>query len=202
MKKENKRFLTKKSSISTIALVFFSAIFFVACDQNEQVKPLGQVRLEYPASKYKNYQSNCPFSFNYSNAANILVNKQDACKLTVHYPKMKANIYLTYFPINSKPDLITKIKDSEKFVQEQTVKASYISPREFRFEDHKVFGTLYELGGESAINYKFHVTDSVKNFVSGSVYFSTKPNPDSLAPAIQFMQKDVMQLIESVRWKN
>lgn len=190
------------SFFHTPFLVFFSLLFLVACEKNEQVKPLGEVRLEYPTPKYKTFDSPCQYTFDYSTLANVVLSKKGECQYTIHYPKMKANIFLTYFPVKSKEDLIIQIKESEKFVQEQTVKASYISPREFQYPTHKVYGTMFELGGESAINYKFHVTDSTRNFISGSVYFSTKPNPDSLAPAIQYLQKDVMKLIETVRWKN
>ena len=114
---------------------------------------------------------------------------------------MKANIYITYFPVDGKEDLAIKIKDSEKFVQEQTTKASYIAPREFLFEEEKVYGTLFELGGESAINLQFHATDSIKNFISGSVYFSTEPKYDSLQPAINYLKRDVIHLVETLRWK-
>ncbi|WP_395090713.1 gliding motility lipoprotein GldD [Vaginella massiliensis] len=187
--------------INCIAL-FFAVASFVACNQNEQAKPLGEVRLEYPKAKYQKFDTECPYTFEYSTLAKPMLSRKGACQYTIHYPKMKANIFLTYFRLRSREDLIEKIKESEKFVQEQTIKASYISPREFSYPAHRVYGTLFELGGESAINYKFHVTDSVKNFISGSVYFSAKPNPDSLAPAVQYIEKDVMKLIETTQWKN
>src|SRR5690606_12740804 len=114
---------------------------------------------------------------------------------------LKANVYLTYFSIDGKDDLAEKIKDSEKLVQEQTVKASYISPREFVFDDKKVYGTLFELGGDSAINLQFHATDSIQNLLTGSVYFSTPPKYDSLQPAINYLKQDVIHLIETLEWK-
>src|SRR5690606_40820741 len=86
-------------------------------------------------------------------------------------------------------------------LQEQTVKASYISPREFIFDDSKVYGTLFELGGDSAINLQFHATDSTRNLLTGSIYFSTPPKYDSLQPAIQYIKNDVIHLIESLKWK-
>lgn len=189
-----------KKSLSIVALCY-SAIFFVSCsDQTEAVKPIGQVRLEYPKPTYVNFKPLAPYTFQYSNFGMIKEGKQTNWYI-VHYPKMKANIFLTYFPVNSKEDLYLKIKESERFVQEQTVKASYISPQVFEFPEKRVFGTLYELGGQSAINLQFHATDSVKNFISGSVYFSTEPKADSLAPAVAYLKNDLQHLIETLSWR-
>ncbi|RLZ10488.1 gliding motility lipoprotein GldD [Faecalibacter macacae] len=199
----NYNLLKRKLVNKTLCIValYISAIFFMSCsDQSEVVKPLGQVRLEYPTAKYEKFNQNAPYTFDYSNFGEVKQGKQPNWFI-VYYPKMKANIFLTYFPVSSKQDLIVKIKESEAFVQKQTVKASFISPQMFEFPEKRVFGTLYELGGESAINLQFHATDSVSNFISGSVYFSTEPKADSLAPAVEYIKKDVQHLIETLAWR-
>lgn len=177
-----------------------AALFLWSCNDDYSLKPIGQVRLEYPNAIYQEFSADCPYTFEFSKFAKEN-QKKNECWYEIKYPDMKATIYLTYFPIESKEDLALQIKDSEKFVHEQTVKASYISPREFIFEDKKVYGTLFELGGDAAINLQFHATDSVKNLISGSVYFSTPPKYDSLQPAINYLKKDVMHLIETLEWK-
>jgi gliding motility-associated lipoprotein GldD len=185
----------------TIIALCSSAIFFVSCNKNDEIaKPIGQVRLEYPKQTYLQLNENVPYTFQYSSFAKPIVGKKPY-SFNIVYPRMKATIYLTYFPVNSQNDLITQIKESERFVQDQTVKASFISPQEFSFPKNRVFGTLYELGGESAINIQFHSTDSTKNFLSGSVYFKTQPKPDSLAPAINYIKEDVKKLLETLEWK-
>ncbi|MGV0947128.1 gliding motility lipoprotein GldD [Empedobacter falsenii] len=188
-------------NFKTIIALCSSAIFFVSCNKSEEVaKPLGQVRLEYPQQTYLSFKENVPYTFQYSNFGKVIAGKKPN-SFNIVYPRMKATIYLTYFPVQSPQDLIVQIKESESFVQEQTVKASFISPQEFSFPEKKVFGTMYELGGESAINIQFHATDSVKNFLAGSVYFKTQPKPDSLAPAVDYIKKDVKKLLETLEWK-
>lgn len=182
------------------SLFLFISFILFSCGEDYSIKPIGQVRLEYPEPVYQNYNSDCPFTFEYSNFSKE-IKKENPCWFTLNYPEMKANIYLTYYPVNDREDLATKIKDSEKFVQDQTVKASYIAPREFLFPDKKVYGTLFELGGQAAINLQFHATDSVKNIINGSVYFSVEPNYDSLQPAINYLKRDVVHLIETLEWK-
>src|SRR5690606_1994368 len=112
-----------------ISVLIVLALLF-SCKEDYTVKPIGQVRLEYPEPKYSDFDSVCPFTFKYCDHS-IIKKKATPCWLVLHYAEMKAIIYLSYFNINGKEDLDVKIKDSEKFVQEQTVKASYISPREF-----------------------------------------------------------------------
>lgn len=180
--------------------IFFVLIAMVGCKEETEIKPLGQLRLDYPDPVYRFFESDCPFTFEYSQYS-TKIKKDDSCWYNLNYPEMNANIHLTWFPVKDKSDLATKIKDSEKFVRDQTVKASYISPREFYFPDKEVYGTLFEFGGESAINLQFHATDSLNNIISGSVYFSVPPNYDSLQPAIQYMKRDVVRLIETLEWK-
>jgi len=188
-------------NFKTLIALLSSAIFFVSCNKGEDIaKPLGQVRLEYPKQTYVQFGKDAPYSFQYSNFGKVVQGKQPNW-FVISYPKMKATIYLTYFPISSSEDLIVKIKESERFVQDQTVKASFISPQEFTFPKKNVYGTLYELGGESAINLQFHATDSTRNFLTGSVYFKTQPKPDSLAPAINYLKTDVKKLLETLEWK-
>jgi hypothetical protein len=46
------------------------------------------------------------------------------------------------------------------------------------------------------------MTDSSKNFLRGALYFDTKVANDSLAPAIAYMKKDIMHLINTLQWKS
>ncbi|MEL7020921.1 MAG: hypothetical protein AAGK47_04895 [Bacteroidota bacterium] len=47
-----------------------------------------------------------------------------------------------------------------------------------------------------------HLTDSTQHFLRGSLYFNAQARPDSLAPAYDFMKKEVLKMIDSFEWKN
>jgi gliding motility-associated lipoprotein GldD len=64
-----------------------------------------------------------------------------------------------------------------------------------------IYGILYELKGNVASPMQFFVTDSTHHFLRGSLYFRTEPNKDSLAPVINFAQKDIRHIIETLNWK-
>jgi hypothetical protein len=46
------------------------------------------------------------------------------------------------------------------------------------------------------------VTDSTKHYLRGSLYFDAEPNPDSLAPVVEFFRNDIIHLIETLKWKD
>ncbi len=53
---------------------------------------------------------------------------------------------------------------------------------------------VYELKGESASNIQIFITDSTRHFVTANLYFNTRPKPDSLAPAVDYIKKDLLSL--------
>jgi gliding motility-associated lipoprotein GldD len=65
----------------------------------------------------------------------------------------------------------------------------------------RIFGTYYRVKGNAASSVQFYITDSVKNFLRGSLYFYAVPNPDSIAPVLSFIDKDVSHLIDSFEWR-
>ena len=171
-----------------------------ACKDDTIPKPYGNVRLQFPDAEYQDFNTECPFTFEYSTHA-IKKTKDSLCAYDIYYPNLKATIYLTFEKIE-KDEIRNLIVDAEKAVYEpHTSKAEYIEPKLIVRPKDRVYGTLYELGGESAMNYQFHVTDSVQNFLRGAVYFRSHPKPDSLAPAVDYIRKDVEHLMETLVWR-
>lgn len=179
-------------------LIIFLGFILISCGEETQPKPSGDLRLEYPAAAYQKYSSPCNFEFEYSDFAKIEPAK-NPCWYYIDYPKMKAKVFLTYFPIRNDFDL--HVKESEKMVYEHTIKASAIETKSFNFPKKNVFGNFYELKGPSASNLQFFVTDSTKHYITANLYFNTRPKPDSLSPAVEYIKKDLLHLIDTFEWK-
>jgi gliding motility-associated lipoprotein GldD len=81
-------------------------------------------------------------------------------------------------------------------------KADYIEPDLFRNPPQRVYGIIYNVGGNAASACQFIVTDSVKHFLRGALYFDVSPNADSLRPMNEFLEKDITHMLETLRWKN
>lgn len=179
-------------------LATFMALMLISCGKEPIPKPSGELRLEYPKAQYQSFTTPCPFTFEYSYFARIDKGKQN-CWYYIYYPKMQAKVFITYFPIKNDFDL--HVKEAEKMVYEHTIKASSIQTKSFSYPEKKVYGNFYELKGQSASNIQFYATDSTKHFVTANLYFNTRPKPDSLAPAIDYVKKDILHLLNTFQWK-
>jgi gliding motility-associated lipoprotein GldD len=82
-----------------------------------------------------------------------------------------------------------------------TQKADQIMEQRYINPDKKVYGMLYNVTGNAATNSLFYATDSIKHFVTGSVYFYAKPNFDSIFPAESYVKNDMQRLMETLKWK-
>jgi len=182
-------------------LVFISLLLF-SCSNDEvnTPKPRGYFRITLPKSEYQNFVSSCPFTFEVSkNSVFTKHHSNNNCWFNIVYPKLNATIHISYNPVNS--NLKTLTEDSRSLVYKHTSKAQYINEKLFNKKESKVYGILYEIGGNAASNCQFFLTDSSHHFIRGALYFSNTPNIDSLAPVLDYIKTDIIKLIESTHWK-
>ncbi len=92
--------------------------------------------------------------------------------------------------------------EAEKLTFNHTIKADGISSIPYTNKENKVYGSIFEVTGNAASPIQFHVTDSTNHFITGAVYFDVQPNYDSIRPAINYLQNDIISMIESLEWKN
>lgn len=188
----------KYISLITLALLMFS------CGDDPLPKPKAFLRLEYPNPVYEQVNSPLPFTFEKNKIAAPIDSIKiagDLRGIDVKYPSLKATIYLTYKSV-TKDNLETLLRDAQNLTQKHTIKADEISSVIFENKDANVFGMLYDIGGDAASQSQFYATDSIRHFLSGSLYFYAKPNYDSIYPAAEYLKKDIRHLMESIRWKN
>lgn len=175
-----------------------SVVLFVTSCQDEPIpKPKAKIRLEYPQGKLADLETE-NFSFKYNQLAVAKLNGDKA--YTISYPEMKGAIFLSYKKVDN--NLEQLINDSKRLSYEHAVKADNIVEQPYVNPDEKIYGALFEVQGNAASQSQFFVTDSINHFLTGSVYFYTKPNYDSILPAASYLQNDIRGIIETLRWKN
>ncbi len=183
--------------ISAVAGLVFS------CGQSYTPKPHAYYRIDFPDKEYQIYDSICPFTFEYPVYGTIVPDTRptsEPCWFNIQFPKYKGTIYLTYKEIDRNFDEF--IEDNWKMIYQKIAqKADAVDEHEITIYEHKVYGTIYDIRGNAASPVQFFLTDSAKNFLRGSLYFATRPNQDSLAPAVNFFREDIIRLVGSLRWK-
>jgi gliding motility-associated lipoprotein GldD len=185
-----------KSSILFTALSAI-AIFAVGCKDDVVPKPTGHLRLDYPLAEYAAFSNDCPYTFNMN--ADAIIKEVTPCNFTIHYPRMKATVHLTYKDVSGNINAL--LRDAQKLTYEHVIKADDIVEQPYINPNHKVYGMFYQVQGNAATNAQFYATDSLRHFVTGSVYFYAKPNFDSVMPAASYIKNDMRAIMESLRWK-
>lgn len=177
--------------------IIIFALLFLACKNDAMPKPKGQLSLEYPKPVYENLVSNAYFDFQKNQLAQIKSTGNGS--IEINYPKMKATLYLNYKSVTNNLDSL--LIDAQRLTYDHAIKANDINEQPFINPKSKVYGMFYQVGGNAATNVQFYATDSVKNFLVGSLYFYAKPNFDSILPAADYLKTDMKQIMETIRWK-
>lgn len=191
------------SRIAGIALLSMSVFLFFACQQDYSPKPLGYNRLNLPTPAYKPLADSLPYTFEYSVHAKLLDDTSAISEkywIEIYYPEIKANVHITYKPIRNQKLLKEFLDDSYTLTSKHQIKAYAINEVISKTPSGKT-AVIAELEGEVPSQFQFTVTDSTRNFMRGALYFNTKVANDSLLPAIDYMKKDIMHMINTLEWK-
>lgn len=195
----------KPRRLFNLILTLLVGAGLIGCNDAPIPKQKGHLRITLPTHHYKALEIDCPFRFEYPDYGHIVYSskeKQENCWPDIYFPKLNAKIYLTYERVSSEEQLNQLLKDSHKLTYDHAVKASGIFSKRIDIDSSRVHALLFEVGGDVASNAQFIATDSVRNFLRGSLYFYTAPNSDSLQPVIDHLTEDLKHLVETLQWKN
>ncbi len=187
-----------------LLILIMLCFLFVACQEGYLPKPLGYNRLILPDHAYVPLPDSLPYSFEYSKHATLLADTsriREKSWVEIYYPEIKANVHITYKSIDGKRLLKEFLDDSYALTAKHQIKAYAINEVVTKTPSGKT-AVIAEIEGEVPSQFQFTITDSVRNFIRGALYFNTKVANDSLAPAIEYMKKDMMHLINTIEWKN
>jgi gliding motility-associated lipoprotein GldD len=197
-----------REKISMIML-FSIATLFPGCREVSVPKPRGYFRIDMPERKYATFNGlegandHLPFTFEYPASGSLSFNEEfenEKGWFNIEFPAYKARLYMTYRDINN--DFEELMEQSYKMnIKNHISKADAISEKYFSDEKNRVFGTLYDLKGNTATAVQFYLTDSTRHFLRGSLYFASEPNSDSLEPVIGYFREDIVHIIETLKWK-
>ncbi len=190
------------SFLLNLPVLFFSLFLLLSCNETYTPRPTGYFRIALPEKKYHIYSDEkCPYIFEIPQYATVVPYQEAArepCWKYIRYPAFNCEIFLSYKTVNN--DLEKYIEDTRVLAYKHTVKADAIDETVMSVPT-KLHGIIYDIGGSAASPVQFYVTDSVKHFLRGAMYFNVPPQPDSLAPVIQFLREDVVRMMSTLSWK-
>jgi gliding motility-associated lipoprotein GldD len=197
------KIISRHATPSLLFSLFSLAFLFTGCENEYTPKPKGYNRIDLPKAKYQQLTEKHPYTFEYSAYAKIL---RDSSRLSephwinVYYPAHKANVQFTYKSLNNDPKVFNSlVEDARKLTSKHQIKAYSIEEAELK-TPNGLTAFVFELSGEVPSQFQFYVSDSSQHFLRGALYFRTATANDSLAPVIEYIKKDVVHMINTLKW--
>lgn len=187
-------------------LIYFLLVVcsFQACEERDIKVPKqrGYFRIDLPERNYVQFsEKDFPYTFKVPSYAKVEKDTDVGAEpywINVQFPTMKATVHISYQKLQN--NLGEIVDDVHYLAFKHEVRADAINTKEFHYDEKKVHGLLFDIKGDAASVLQFCVTDSTKNFVRGALYFNVPPNKDSLAPVVNFVREDIIELISSFEW--
>jgi gliding motility-associated lipoprotein GldD len=182
--------------------------FLISCNSNYTLdKKRGYFSIEFPQKEYRKFDwPGYPYEFEYpvyavvSKDTTFFDEKPGNYWINIDIPRFDGRIYISYKQIG-KNNFDSLIEDSYQMAfGKHTQVASYIEPEIFKTPNN-IEGAYFSLGGNTATANQFFITDSTKHFLRGALYFDANPNEDSLSIVNEFLKKDLMHLINTLKWR-
>lgn len=195
-----------------LSLFFILSVLTSCGDSNSYApKPRMYPKVTFPAKTSLIYNnSTCPFTFDYPEYYQVVKDSSKVggvkpndkqCWFNLDSESLKMTLHVSYLSINNRKDLDTHIKDAFTLADEHNIKASFRKEEIIEHKENNITGLLFEIEGEVAAPLQFYVTDSTRHFLRASLYFNNKVNQDSTKIIYDFMRKDVVHLLETIRFR-
>ena len=186
------------------------ALSLFSCNTNYTVdKKRGYFKIDLPQKDYRLFDTlDYPYAFEYPVYASIIKDTtffdskpENPWWINIDFPQFNGRIFVSYKEIG-KNKFDSLVNDAFK------LSYKYHSPKAYSIEPepistkNNIEGFYFTLEGNTATANQFFLTDSVKHFLRGALYFDAPPNEDSISVVNDFLKKDIWHLINTFKWKN
>lgn len=183
-------------------------LFLAGCKNTYTPKPRGYFRIDFPEKNYKTIGHQYPYSFEIPTYSKIEKDTRNANQpnwINITVPANNVEVHFSYYNLkgtkkSSREMLIKVMEETRKLAYKHSIKADAIDEQIFMNPARKVYGTIYKIKGNAASPIQYFLTDSTKHFLRGAFYIREVPNADSLKPVIDFIEPDIIRMIETTSW--
>lgn len=182
--------------------LFTIFLLAISCNEKYTPKPYGYFRIDFPEKQWQLTADSLPYTFEMSAMAQMLPDRTANAEpgwMNITYPQYNAQIHLSYKKLSTDTALNSYIADCYRLAYTHTIKAESINEKYFQRDN--ISGLIYFIEGNTASSTQFFITDSTCHFLRGALYFNQHPDKDSLAPVIQYLRQDIVNLMETLEFK-
>jgi gliding motility-associated lipoprotein GldD len=184
-------------------------LFLISCNSTYTAgKKKGYYKIDFPEKKYQAFdQPGYPYTFEYpvyaqvSKDSTFFDDKAGDWWINIDVPQFSGRIYISYKKIDNQNNFDSLRNDAYKMATKQHINISTGITDSLMITPNGVGGLYYSLEGNTATANQFYLTDSTKHFLRGALYFNATPNADSLGIVNDFLKKDLLHLINTLKWK-
>lgn len=198
-------------SIKFSLLILLTLCLMNSCQVEKVKKPRPRIypKVNYPEQSYSEFSiKECSMlSFDMPKYSSVTKethffneNPGHPCWFDINLGDLNGTIHCSYSSFSGNKQLSKLIHDAFTITEKHNIKANYRQENILLNEDKALYGLLFEVDGQVASPIQFYLTDSTQHFFRASLYFNSKVNQDSIAPVLDFVKKDVYQMIESFEW--
>jgi gliding motility-associated lipoprotein GldD len=202
----------RQHAVLASTTLFLAPLLFLlaACNSDYTAgKKRGYYRISFPEKQYQRFdQPGYPYTFEYpvyatiSKDSTFFQDPADDFWINIDFPRFAGRIYISYKPVVSRSGFDSLVQDGFKLAYRQHVNMATQIVDSVMRTPSGAEGIYFSLGGNTATANQFFVTDSVRHFLRGALYFDATPNADSLGIVNEFLKKDLQHLINTLQWRN
>lgn len=189
--------------------IFSFSFVLVACNSNYTYKKKGYFKIDFPEKKYQVFDKpGYPYSFEYPVYSQVIKDStffeditENPWWINIDVPQFGGRIYMSYKEISGRNKFDSLINDAFKMAYRKHTDVSTGINDSLMKTSSGIEGIYFSLGGNTATANQFFLTDSTKHFLRGALYFDAAPNADSLSIVNDFLKKDLLHLINTLKWK-
>ena len=147
---------------------------------------------------YKSQNSKINFLYNSSSSSIESISERT---INLDYKKLGMNLDLSFDELNDETELTNYLRDFNLLLDAHTKRSNGFLIKEFENRNYSTYGKLYEFRGDVASPIQFFLTDSINNFIHGSLNMTVKSKYDSIYPSVQYIKNDILVFFESINLK-
>ncbi len=201
-------FIMKRKFLIIAAFILACSLLVISCNSNYTYKKKGYFKIDFPEKKYQLFDKpGYPYSFEYPVYAIVMKDSSffgDATEnpwwINIDVPQFGGRIYISYKEV-AKSNFDSLVNDAFKMAYRKHTDISTGINDSLVQTANGVEGIYFSLAGNTATANQFFLTDSTTHFLRGALYFDAAPNEDSLGIVNDFLKKDLLHLVNTLKWK-